>query len=150
MNSFKEIKPLSNFDIIQKCRELKIKNFKGVLMRDELKGKASKSECLILNIDDSSGNCTHWTSLFSTNGLSYYFDSYGFEPPNEVRQYCSNNENFYNSFKIQKTDEVICGHYCIYVIYQLNKGMLFYDILDELYKKSFKINNHIINDRTKC
>ena len=37
------IKPLSNFDIIDICKQRKINNFKGVFMRDELKGTPSNS-----------------------------------------------------------------------------------------------------------
>jgi hypothetical protein len=33
-------------------------------MRDELKGKASQNESLVLNLDDSIGPGTHWVSLF--------------------------------------------------------------------------------------
>ena len=48
MNEFKTIEPLSNFQIIEKCKELKIKNFKGVFMRDELQNmKATPNECMI-------------------------------------------------------------------------------------------------------
>ena len=43
MKSFSKIEPLSNFEIIKKCKELKIKNFKGVFMRDELRGNSSKN-----------------------------------------------------------------------------------------------------------
>ena len=69
--------------------ELKIKNFKGVFMRDELTSqKATSNECMIMNIDSSANEGTHWTCLFIKNGVSYYFDSYGFEPPLEVLSYC--------------------------------------------------------------
>jgi hypothetical protein len=124
---------LSNFEIIQKCNELQIKNFKGVFMRDELNKnrKSTNNECLILNIDHSKNNGTHWTCLFINNGISYYFDSYGLTPPLEVLDYCKG-ERYFNSFKIQQDQEVICGHYCIYVLYRLSRGYNFYDILDEL------------------
>ena len=56
LKSFKSIQPLSNLDIIDKCKELNISNFKGVFMRDELNGSISKNECLILNMDDSKGD----------------------------------------------------------------------------------------------
>ena len=137
LKSFETLKPLSNFDIIEKCKELNIKNFKGAFMRDELKGSVSDNECLILNIDDSSGDGTHWTCLYSNGGKCLYFDSYGFAPPVEVHNYCTDKARYYNTFKIQAPDEVICGHYCIYVLYKLNKGSLFTDVLDELYE----INN---------
>ena len=48
-------------------------------------------------------------------------------------QYCKK-PRVYNSFSIQKPDEVICGHYCIYVLYKLSSGDDFYDVLDELYR----------------
>ena len=129
---FNEIKPLSNFDIISKCKELNIKNFKGVFMRDEVKGSAKSNECFIMNIDHSNNNGTHWTSLYIKNSICYYFDSFGFPPPEEILNYCEGLERYYNSFRIQKVDEVICGHYCIYMLYMLDKRRGFYDILSEL------------------
>jgi hypothetical protein len=103
-------------------------------MRDELNKnrKSTNDECLILNIDHSNNNGTHWTCLFIKNGVSYYFDSFGFEPPAEVLDYCKGKERYFSSFKIQENNEVICGHYCIYVLYKLSHGFDFYDILDEL------------------
>jgi hypothetical protein len=129
MELFHEVKALTNLDIIEICKRLKIKNFKGVFMRDELQGKASHYESLILNLDESAGNGTHWTSLFVAENSSYYFDSFGLPPPKEVINYCPNNNRFYNTFKIQKPEEVICGHYCIYVLYKLSKGCKFYETL---------------------
>ena len=137
MKTFKNIQPLSNIDIISKCKEMKIKNFKGVFMRDELnKSNAiSSDECLILNIDESSNNGTHWTCLDIQNNVCYYFDLYEFPPPQEVGQYCEKfTDKYYNTFRIQKPDQVICGHYCIYVLNRLNNGFKFYDVLDELYR----------------
>ena len=103
-------------------------------MRDELKGKyAKQDECMVINIDHSSNEGTHWTCLFIRNGVSYYFDSYGFEPTLEVKVYCKE-PRYYSSFPIQKINQVICGHYCIYVLYRISRGDDFYEILDELYK----------------
>jgi len=64
-------------------------------------------------------------------GKSYYFDSYGFGPTLEVQEYCKE-PRVYSSLQIQKMNQVICGHYCIYVLYRLSNGQEFYDILDEL------------------
>ena len=133
LKSFKTIKPLSNFDIIEKCKELNMKKFKGVFMRDEIKGSVGNNESLILNIDDSTGDGTHWTCLYSKNGKCFNFDSYGFLFPIEIQNYGKDKEAYYNSFKIQASSEVICGHYCIYVLYKLNNGSLFSDVLNELY-----------------
>ena len=112
-------------------------------MRDELKNKkANHDECMVINIDHSANEGTHWTCLFIKNGVSYYFDSYGIEPPLEVIEYCKE-PRYYSSYPIQKMNEVICGHYCIYVLYKLSKSLSaaqaannFYDICDELYRHS--------------
>ena len=127
MNTFKTIKPLSNIDIVRKCQELKIKIFKGVFMRDELKSNVANGDgCLIMNIDESSNDGTHWTCLSIKNGICYYFDSFGFLPPKEVYLYCEKfADRYYNTFRIQRPDQVICGHYCIYVLYRLGKGFKF-------------------------
>jgi hypothetical protein len=106
-------------------------------MRDELnKDRTSTDdECLVLNIDHSDNEGTHWTCLFIKNGESDYFDSYGHPPPLEVLDYCKGKNRQYSSFKIQQPGEVICGHYCVYVLYRLSNGHKFYDILDELVRR---------------
>ena len=40
--------PISNYDIIEWVKYLKIKNFKGVFSRDNLKGTIKKPELLLL------------------------------------------------------------------------------------------------------
>ena len=144
MKSFTKIEALSNIQIIDKCKELKIKNFKGVFMRDELKGRTSKNECFILNHDISSNNGTHWTCLFVKNAIAYYFDSFGLDPPLEILDYCKGLERYCSTYKIQQYDEVICGHYSIFMLHSLSRGDSFFDILDELYRYnhlSLYINN---------
>ena len=105
-------------------------------MRNELNKdrKSTDNECLVLNIDHSNNEGTHWTCLFMKDGALLYFHSYGFAPPLEVLDYYKDEERFYNTFKIQKYNEVICGHYCVYVLYQLSNGYNFYKILDELFR----------------
>ena len=42
-------KPLTNFQLIDAVKKLKIKNFRGVFVRDELPKKPRKKECGIVN-----------------------------------------------------------------------------------------------------
>jgi hypothetical protein len=143
LKTFDKIEPLSNLQIIDQCKQFKIKHFKGVFMRNELNKTASNNECLILNLDHSTNTGTHWTCVFIKAGVAYYFDSFGFEPPIEVKEYLHKfDRRYYNSFEIQKVNQVICGHFCIYVLVKLNRGNGFYDILDELYKYNYKIFHH--------
>ena len=135
MKTFETIKPMSNFEINNKCKELNIKNFKGAFMRDELANrKNKKNECLVLNLDHSENNGTHWISLFTRNGISIYFDSFGLDPPEEVKDYCEETELYCGTNKIQENYEVICGHYCIFMLHRLSHGYKFFDVLSELYK----------------
>ena len=60
---FKDIQPLSNFDIIRICKKLKISDFKGCFLRDEIKSIYGNEECFILNTDVSSSPGTQWVAL---------------------------------------------------------------------------------------
>jgi hypothetical protein len=137
MKRFNKIKALYDFDIIECCKELQFNNFKGVFMRDELNNnKFNDNECLIINLDVRSGPGIHWMCLFSKNGVSYYFDSYGLPPPDEVLIYWKNKNIYYNKLPIQLDDkvEILCGHYCVYILYKLNNNYDFKVILRELYE----------------
>jgi len=141
LKEFSSIKPLSNFEIMEKCNELKISNFKAPKMLCEIKGKASTDESLIINLDDCEGPGTHWVCLYNKGSHSKYCDSFGYPPPYQVQRYCSGRDSYYNSFKIQKPDTVLCGHYCIFILYQLNQGIPFEDILHELYMHAHRYEN---------
>ena len=142
MKSFEKIERLSDFQIKDKCEELKILNFTGIFMRNKFTGKSSKNECLILNHDHSSNEGTHWTCLFVEDNVAYYFDSFGFAPPLEIISYTSNCiDRNSSSDRIQKFNQVLCGHFCIYMLHQLSNECSywnFYDILDELYVENHK------------
>ena len=103
-------------------------------MRDELNKnrKSTRKECLTLNIDHSSNDGTHWTCLFVKNSACYYFGSL------EVIEYCKSNDRYYNNFQIQRKNEVICGHYFIYMLHSLSNGSDLYGVLDELYRYNLK------------
>src|SRR5271156_645651 len=135
MRQFKIIEPLSNFQIIELCKKLKITNFKGCFMRNELLGmKRTSDESMILNLDDNSGRGTHWTCLLIKNSEAYYFDPFGMSPTAELQVYLKDMQTYYNSFKIQGDKEEICGHYCLYVLWRLTHGISFYNVCYELLK----------------
>ena len=136
---FKDIRPLSNFDVIDLCKKLRITNFRDCFMRDEISTlKSSKEnnqdECFVINTDDSKSSGTHWTAVNVTYGTTFFFDSYGLEPTMEIKKYC-NEPRFYNTFEIQKPNEIICGHLCLYFLYRMrNCKKDFFTVLDELYE----------------
>ena len=110
---FKDIQPFSNFDIIRICRKLKISNFKGCFMRDEIKSFCGNDECFILNTDVSSSSGSHWVAMNIADssgtsdggGTTYYFNSFGLEPIEEIKDIVRNLDftihlNFRNQTKL--------------------------------------------------
>ena len=80
-------KPLSNFDLEDATRKLKIPRFRGVFLLDTLPRKPNKKECGIVNFDTSDGPGTHWVAWYKNGRTKIYFDSYGVQPPLEVIDY---------------------------------------------------------------
>ena len=124
-------KPLTNFQLIDTVKELKIPHFRRVFMRNDLPRRSLKRECGILNLDGVSGRGTHWVCWY-TNNDNFYFDSFGVQPPNDLIKYFSS-PIFYNTEKIQPDGVVICGHLCLYVLYRLSRGEGFQEIINDLY-----------------
>lgn len=97
------LEPLSNFDILNLSKKLKIPHFCGVFMRDTLlkKRKPAARECLILNHGSSHTSGTHWSALAKSGNTAFYFDSFGkLPPPLEVIKYLGNeNQLYYNTKK---------------------------------------------------
>ena len=65
------------------------------------------------------------------NGKNYYFDSYGIQPPNELKIYLRS-PIFYNTEQIQPKQEVFCGHLCLYVLKLLSLGKHLQEIANDL------------------
>ena len=125
-------KPLSNIELLEAARKLKIPNFRGVSLRDTLPKKPKKKECGILNLDDTSGLGTHWVAWYKNEAEKNYFDSYGLQPPNELIDYL-HSPILYNTEQIQPKDQVFCGHLCLYVLKHLGEGRNLQDIINSLY-----------------
>ena len=77
-------KPLSNFELEDAAKRLKIPCFRGVFLPDTLPKKLNKKECGIVNFDKSGGPGTHWVAWYKNGKTKIYFDSYGVQPPIEV------------------------------------------------------------------
>ena len=72
----------TNIQFLEAAERLRLKNFGGVFMRDELKSmKAKKYECGIDNLDSSKNEDSHWCCYFKNNDKKIYFDSFGIQPP---------------------------------------------------------------------
>ena len=125
-------KPLSNFDLEDAVKKLKISCFRGVFLLDTLPKKPSKKECGIVNFDKSGGPGTHWVAWYKNGKTKIYFDSYGVQSPTEVIQYLKSPIH-YNTDKVQPVGQVFCGHLCLYVLKELSIGNSFQDILNKFF-----------------
>ena len=125
-------KSLSNIELLEAARKLKIPNFRGVSLRDALPTTPKKKECGILNLDDTTGSGTHWVAWYKNGTEKKYFDSYGLQPPNELVDYL-HSPILYNTERVQPYDQVFCGHLCLYVLKQLGGGQHLQDIINSLY-----------------
>ena len=128
----------TNYYLINRAKELKFKNFRGVFMRDELKERIKKAalkpfekqESGIMNFDVSSDPGSHWVAWYkdcenekNRPEKLYYFDSYGTAVPDELREYLcygskkiefkkntfENKKILRSDFMIQEVNSDICG-----------------------------------------
>ena len=100
-------------------------------MRDSLPEKIKQIECGIVNLDSIKNEGTHWVCYYKNKNKKYYFDSFGLDPPYEIQKYLGDNI-LISTFQIQETGTNYCGHLCLKVLYELNKGESFENIILEL------------------
>ena len=114
-------KPLSSFEIEDAVKKIGLKNFRGIFLRDTLPKKPKRNECAIVNLDDTSGDGTHWVAWFKRGDKKWYFDSFGLPSPTELNDYLDG-DIFYPTEQIQPRQEVFCGHLRIFVLKEMQKG----------------------------
>ena len=147
-----EIKPLSNFDLMDWVKKLGIKSFRGVYSRDTLPDKIRK-ECGIINLDDIQGPGTHWVCYRNGESASprnppapssqstawsdvvEYFDPFGLIMPNEALKYfrTAGKRIVYSMDEIQNRNTVLCGYWCLYYLLKRQRGRSILDVLHNPY-----------------
>jgi len=81
-----------------------------------------------MNLDDSSGGGIYWVAWFKREGEKFYFDSFGLPPPTELNNYLDG-DVFYPTEQIQPRQEVFCGHLCLFVLKEMQKGKRLQDVI---------------------
>ena len=78
----------TNLQLDDYIRKMKIKNFRAVIMKDELeKFNPLTNECFIVNLENSDQNGSHWTCIWKKGRDVRYFDSFGTPVPQDVLTY---------------------------------------------------------------
>ena len=122
--------PLSNTDLHQLVTALGIKNFIGVFSCDALPNCKHKNECGIVSVDDIQGPGTHWTAYCITKKENEYFDSFGLPIPEDVADYLGKN-TIYSPDELQDRNSIFCGLWCIYFLFERQKGTPFFEVLHQ-------------------
>lgn len=119
----KDLKPLTNLDLLELVNVLEIKNFRGIFMRDTLPPQGiGEREVGIVNLDSFEGKGTHWVCYSKVKDKLYYFDSFGLDPPIELQEYLKDGKDRkieLSTFKIQEFGNHHCGYYCLVVLKML-------------------------------
>ena len=83
-----------------------------------------------VNIDNGSQGCTHWTCFIVKDNKSYYFDSFGVQPDKFLLNQLPK-PIIYHNYKIQDINSFLCGSYCLYFFYLIER-MNYYDAILKL------------------
>ena len=132
---------LTNFDILTYIDILKVPNFRGVFMRDELPKNPKPFECGIMNLNIHHQSGSHWVCYAKIGRARIYFDSFGQITPFEIQKYLKTKLEFQNGIPvierntdiIQRPNTTVCGHLCLFVLTSLMREHLTYqEVLDQL------------------
>ena len=83
-----------------------------------------------VNIDNGSQRGTHWTCFIVKDNKSFYFDSFGGQPDKFLLKQLAK-PIIYHNYKIQDINSKLCGSYCLYFFYLIER-MNYYDTILKL------------------
>ena len=120
-------------------KKLGIKHSSGIYSRDGLP-HAIRKECGIINLDDIQGPGTHWVCYRNLVNVVEYFDPFGLIMPKEALVYFRTSEKqiIYSMDEIQNRNTVLCGYWCLYYLFERQKGK---SILDVIHNPHFDDDN---------
>jgi len=122
--------PLSNFDLLDWCKCLKIP-INNVLSRDRTVPHNHKQAIFIYNLEPSYMSGPHWISTYVRDGVINYFDSFGLPPFQEVADHAKkkNLTLLHQNQQIQNLKSTTCGYFCLYFLNEMYKGTPYFDLL---------------------
>ena len=90
----------------------------------------------VVNIDDGRMGGSHWTCFIVEDNKSYYFDSFGVQPDKFLLNLLPK-LIIYHNYKIQDINSHLCGSYCLYFFYLIER-MNYYDTILKMFFNDFK------------
>jgi hypothetical protein len=144
-------RPLDSLDIFFHLKKdaYSKKVFKYVVARDRLPKHIIYPSAYVINTHKSDQPGEHWLALYyDSNGFCTFFDSFA-RSPQEFGL-----ENFidrtssgwtYSQTRVQDFLTSTCGHYCVYFILLMSRGLKLNDILTLFDDKNFLVNDFKIS-----
>ena len=125
--------PLTNFEI--QAYYQNDSRFIGVYSRDSLPDKI-KDGAYVVNLDEYSDIGTHWVAVYVNNKTVTYFDSFGIENiPKEIKNFSNNKNIIANIYRVQNSDSIMCGYFCIGLIDYMFMGKYLTDYTNLFFTK---------------
>lgn len=118
-------------------------NCQGVFSKDRIP-PLRHNTWAIINMDNSTGNGTHWV-CFKNSSPALYFDSFGVPPPKEILKLSEN--ILYNEKQIQDMNSSACGYFCLAVIASDNMrdgSTSFFNKIINQFSSLFSVNDAIL------
>ena len=101
-------------------------------MKDALPNKIKRSECGIINLENSESGGSHWVAYYNcpTYPRVEYFDSFGVIPPPLVEKYLSTSNKCvaFNTTQYQPLESILCGWFCLLFVNERYRGVDPWDI----------------------
>lgn len=121
----------TNTELLTLAKVLNIKNFLGVICRDEFKNlpkmEADAESTGIYNFNDSSKPGSHWAAWYRNKNNWYHFCSYGSDPCLELKEYAKQSPIKTHTYKLQGWEDTNCGEWCILFCYLMSQEKLTYE-----------------------
>jgi len=135
--------PLSNYDLIDWCKYLKIP-INDVLSRDETVRHNHRQALFIYNLEPAYMSGSHWVTTHVKDNVVSYFDSFGLPPFQEIVNHArkKNLTLLHQNNQIQNLYTTTCGYFCLYFLNEMNKGKTYFDLL-----KVFDIHDTMKNEK---
>ena len=89
-----------------------------------------------VNIDNGFRGGAHWCAFYVKDNKSFYFDSFGGAPDKFLLNQLPK-PIMYHNYKIQDINSELCGSYCLYFFYLIER-MKYYDFILKMYFNDFK------------
>ena len=136
---------MSNYDLIDWCKYLNIP-INDVLSRDENIPHNHRQALFIYNLEPTYMSGSHWVATYVQDKVinNYYFDSFGLPPFQEMVNHArkKNLTLLHQNNQIQNLLTTTCGYFLLYFLNEMNKGKLYFDLL-----QVFDPNDTMINER---